>query len=90
MDLKVDIYPVGLLADLKRLRADWWMEGSGYAVIRFVSQFRQSWRRRSYWNGYLAEVDSPNATRCGHGWTKMRARLDLARHVCRTERSRKS
>jgi hypothetical protein len=83
---KVDIYPVGLLSDLKRLRAEWWTQGSGVAVVAFVSRFRASWRRRSYWNGYLAETDLPWAKRAGHGWTKRRATLDLARHVAEIER----
>jgi hypothetical protein len=83
---EVDIYPVGLLADLKHFRGDWWVWGRRVAVARFVRSVRRSWRRRSYWNGYLAEVDLPIATRCGRGWTKVRARLDLARHVAEQER----
>jgi hypothetical protein len=83
---EVDIYPVGLLADLKHFRGDWWVRGRRVAVARFVRSVRRSWRRRSYWNGYLAEVDLPIATRCGRGWTKVRARLDLARHVAEQER----
>jgi hypothetical protein len=82
----VDIYPVGLLADLKRARRDWWVWGRRYAVRMLWRNVRGSWRRRSYWNGYLAEVDLPGVTRCGHGWTKARARLDLARHVAEVER----
>lgn len=83
---EVDIYPVGLLSDLKRLRGDWWCRGRRYAVGAFARRFRAHWRSRSYWNGYLAEVDLPIVTRAGHGWTKTRARLDLARHVALRER----
>jgi hypothetical protein len=83
----VDIYPVGLLRDLKHLRGRWWTIGRRAAVRRFARQFASSWRRRLYWNGYLAETDLACARRCGHGWTKMRARLDLARHVAQMERT---
>jgi hypothetical protein len=84
----VDIYPVGLLHDLKHLRGRWWAEGRRAAFNRFRREFARSWRSRSYWNGYLAETDLPIAKRAGHGWTKMRARLDLARHVAQVERAR--
>jgi hypothetical protein len=87
---EVDIYPVGLLADLKHFRGHWWTRGRRYALSRLVRSFRRSWRRRSYWNGYLAEVELPVASRCGHGWTKARARLDLARHVAEQERAGRS
>lgn len=86
---EVDIYPVGLLSDLKRFRYRWWCDGRRYAVRAFARAFRTQWRRRSYWNGYLAEVEHPAVTRAGHGWTKTRARLDLARHVAQVERARR-
>lgn len=51
----------------------------------FLRNLPRQARRRSYWNGYLAEPEPPFPdwawTRCGHGWTKARARRSLARHV---------
>jgi len=40
-------------------------------------------RRRSHFNGYLAEFTygGPDLTRCGHGWTKARAVASLSRAV---------
>lgn len=85
---EVDIYPVGLLSDLKRFRGHWWCDGRRVAVRNLVRSFGRGWRRRSYWNGYLAEAGWSAATRAGHGWTKSRARLDLARHVSQVSRGR--
>lgn len=82
---KVDIYPVGLLRDLKDFRANWWVKGRRYATSRLFRAARTHWRRGSYWNGYLAETDLEVARRAGHGWTRQRARLDLARHVAEQE-----
>lgn len=59
----VDVYPVGLLADVlflartvrcapKHVRQAW-------RKLRYG--FRRSWRRRSYWNGYLAEPTTDHA-----------------------------
>lgn len=87
----VDVYPVGALRDLRMM---WsavrhghrigWMPAAG-EVRRYARWMARSWRRRSYWNGYLAEptwgVDGPAFTRCGHGWTERRARRSLAAHV---------
>jgi hypothetical protein len=101
----VDVYPVGLLADLRTmalmLRAvilgsrevPGVRTPSRRTVARvlaarargFLRELPRCARRRSYWNGYLAEPESPFPdwawTRCGHGWTRARARRDLARHV---------
>lgn len=79
----VDIYPVGLLHDMKHLRGRWWTEGRRVALARFGREVRRSWRRRGYWNGYLAEAHTSLGPRAGHGWTKARARLDLGRIVTR-------
>lgn len=74
----VDIYPVGLLRDLKHFRA-WRRESLQYAIGRLRRSMRMGrWRRRSYYNGYLAE-SSANVPRCGHGWTRRRALIDLQR-----------
>lgn len=84
----VDIYPIGLLGDLRQMRVEWWVHTRRGALRGFVRRFARSWWRRSYWSGYHAETDSPCATRCGHGWTRARARLDLARHVAEVSRER--
>ena len=71
----IDVYPVGFYRDARRLlmslRMGHWRDISHRA--RWIAQ---SWRRRSYWNGYLAEVGHPVAL-CGHGWTRRRALLSL-------------
>ncbi len=71
----IDVYPVGFYSDVRRLlmalRMGHWRDIS-YQVRRIA----RSWRRRSYWNGYLAEVGHPVAL-CGHGWTRRRALLSL-------------
>ena len=71
----IDVYPVGFYSDVRRLlmalrMGHWW--DISYQVRRIA----RSWRRRSYWNGYLAEVGHPVAL-CGHGWTRRRALLSL-------------
>ncbi len=71
----IDVYPVGFYLDIRRIlmalrMGHWW-------DIRYrVRGIARSWRRRSYWNGYLAEVGHPVAL-CGHGWTRRRALLSL-------------
>ena len=71
----IDVYPVGFYSDVRSLLMSlrvghWW-------DIRYrVRGIARSWRRRSYWNGYLAEVGHPVAL-CGHGWTRRRALLSL-------------
>jgi hypothetical protein len=94
---EVDVYAVGLLNDLKRFRRDWWVSGRWYALRHLARRVcwrtvgrarRGDWRAvRMYFNGYLAECNLPCAERAGHGWTRTRARLDLARHVAEKERS---
>lgn len=88
--MKADVYPVGLLHDL---RGAWLIVRATApdnrtklrAIRRLGREFRKHWRRRSYWNGYLAEpTEAGHWTRCGHGWTQIRARRDLARHTLET------
>ena len=71
----IDVYPVGVYSDLRCLMMalhNWhWWEVS--YRLRWIAR---SWRRRSYWNGYLAEVGHPIAT-CGRGLTRRRALLRL-------------
>lgn len=79
--LPTDIYAVGLLADLLAFvnapRA-----ARGRAWKRVVDGLRRDWRRRSHWNGFLAEplIDDGTWTRAGHGWTRGRAWDDLQDH----------
>jgi hypothetical protein len=78
----VDVYPVGLLADLlflarTRQRAP---EHTPDAWRKLRYGWRTGWRKRSYWNGYLAEPNPDNGrTGAGHGWTKARALRSLDR-----------
>jgi len=92
--VKIDVYAVGLLADVLRFvhtpnrrtarRMGW------YCVRRFTRMVRdRKWREiKSYCNGYLAEPTPwpPGLARCGSGWTKGRAYRDLQRRI---ERMRK-
>lgn len=79
----VDVYPVGLLADLRFVygtvrRAP---RHTREAWRKLRNGWRQGWRKRSYWNGYLAEP-TPNVAwvSAGHGWTKGRAARGLDRN----------
>lgn len=80
----IDVYPVGLLADLRFLygtvrRAP---RHTPEAWRKLTNGWRQSWRQQSYWNGYLAEPKVDNAwRRAGHGWTRRRAVRSLERHL---------
>ncbi len=94
----VNVYRVGVLADLFRLRrsithAPWVHKRKG--ITSALRSIRRHWRRRSAWNGYLAEAS--DLPRAGHGWTKRRALRDLdlvrrtthwAQHSCGTVRLR--
>jgi hypothetical protein len=72
----VDIYPVGLFLDWKQKR---FRQGAEYLLYQIKrGKFRPV---RQYFNGYLAE--SSEGSRCGHGWTKRRARKDLIHHLTR-------
>lgn len=66
----IDVYPVGLLADLIHHRG-------ARRIIRTLRERRTRASLRSYLNGYLAEINYPprdlRHTRCGHGWTQRRA-----------------
>lgn len=79
---EVDIYPVGVLADLlfasRAVKHGHWHE-----ALRWLNRLPGVWGRRNAWNGYLAEPLDSNLpfTRAGHGWTKRRALADLTRHI---------
>jgi hypothetical protein len=84
---EVDIYAVGLLHDIRLAVGGLRARGHRFHFARKLPRrLRSSWRKSSYWNGYLAEpaaiADGLNTwTRCGHGWTKKRALRDLRRHM---------
>lgn len=70
-----DIYPVGLLRDIKH--------HSLVAGRRYLKYWirERNWRAvRNYFNGYLAEHDLCHHD-CGSGWTKRRASRSVNR-IC--------
>jgi hypothetical protein len=75
---EVDVYPVGWLSAIqqRRLRREWWL------MRRWIKQ--RNWRAiKNSFNGYLAEPREwpEGLRRCGSGWTKARAKRDLARRI---------
>ncbi|HEY9660818.1 MAG TPA: hypothetical protein V6C65_20375 [Allocoleopsis sp.] len=79
----VDIYPVGLLYDIQLLigqRRARKVKNLRYLKPwrNFFKSFRRSMKRRSYFNGYLAELAGAEIS-AGHGWTKKRALNSLER-----------
>jgi hypothetical protein len=69
----IEVYPVGLLSDIKRGKVRY---GVKHYLIPQIQ--RRNWRAvRNYFNGYLAEWHFPpnesRHTRCGRGWTKRAA-----------------
>lgn len=87
---RVDVYPVGLLADLRLIgrllnpltTPGIPLTGRYRGIRRTIRNIRAAPRRRSAWNGYLAEPRAfpAHMTRCGHGWTRRRALHDLNQH----------
>lgn len=89
---EVDVYPVGLLDDLKMLRGrlrirdgghpgPWWSFLYHLRQGTVVRIKRGEWRAfRNYFNGYLAEHPDGRSN-AGRGWTKRAAvrRLDRLR-----------
>jgi hypothetical protein len=71
--IETDVYAVGLLRDWLHARR------TGEYRLRW-RWFCRSWRRRSYWNGYLAE-HAQCAHNAGRGWTKRAASRRVAR-IC--------
>lgn len=79
-DMRIDIYPVGLLSHIK--------QGSVRYGVRYVLKRARSgdWRAvRNYFNGYLAEPQEwPVGTvrhLCGRGWTERAALRRLHRNI---------
>lgn len=81
----IDVYRVGLWSDVHRAIGEWKHSPHPHARRRAVRNLaywvRRSWRRRSYWNGHLAEpTPFPEPLhRCGTGWTRRRALRSLER-----------
>ena len=87
---RVDVYPVGLLSDLRLLRgalkygpsrrAAWWSFLYRFRRGTFERIYHGEWRAlKNYFNGYLAEDPDPRVPRAGSGWTRRRALESLAR-----------
>ncbi|MER5608267.1 hypothetical protein AB0F93_03420 [Micromonospora tulbaghiae] len=91
---RVDVYPVGVLEQLLRLRravragrpelVRWALRGVRVEVAAVAGDVRRGrWREaKNRLNGYLAEPTPFPAelTRCGSGWTRKRAVASLHRH----------
>lgn len=82
----ISVYPVGFMSEVLALRAALRRKAGASSVKTFVwrwhlRRFREQWRKRAYWNGFLAEVDYPpeglTHNRCGRGWTRRAAARDL-------------
>ena len=80
---RVDVYPVGFYSDLKRAWGEARLRSVREGAGRLARDVRRSWRRRSYWNGFLAEPYHmpPNVARCGRGFTRTGALRSLARLI---------
>lgn len=85
MNSGIETYRVGLFDDLHALRIRWKHPKWTRCFVLFVRRFRRSWRRRSYWNGYLAEwhyaPEGVRHTKCGRGWTRRAALRRLGAHL---------
>lgn len=89
----IDVYPVGVLADLLMLRRALAarhrqailhaLRRLRYTARHIADRARRGERRtvRNMFNGYLAEPTPfpPGMTRCGSGWTRRRALRSLDR-----------
>ena len=86
----ISTYRVGFFQDL------WWFlrvllgkqKAEKKAVLKLVIQkFRIHWRKKSYWNGFLAEwhyvPEGVNHYTAGHGWTRKRALKRLGQYIVR-------
>lgn len=96
---EISIYAVGLLADLRDFTHSPEPLPKRLRTLRFRLRYpiRQAragnWRAvDSYLNGYLCEpaVWPSGVTRCGTGWTRGRAYLDLVRRAERAATSKET
>lgn len=94
--MRIDVYPVGMLANLRHAWRSWRHPkvDNRHAWIYIRYAFRSSarhirnrqWRElKNDFNGYLAEPTPwpEGATRCGSGWTRKRALRSLRLQVRR-------
>lgn len=96
--MKVDVYPVGVLSEVRRMISYWRHPPPVGNRRAAASSLRWMWRGisrkvrdrkwrelKSYFNGYLAEPTPwpADVTRCGSGWTRQRALRSLRRQVRR-------
>jgi hypothetical protein len=89
--VKVDIYPVGVLHDIKRDRAlrkigrrRPWVRSTAKRIGRNAKV--GDWRGiRTMFNGHLAEIEPwpVELRKCGRGWTEKAALRDLNRKLRR-------
>lgn len=83
-----EVYKVGFLKDLS-----FYLTFRRTPVGRFEHRARNSfiywlkrcWKRKSYWNGFLAEPSEwpEGLATCGHGWTKQRAMKKINKYCKR-------
>lgn len=74
---RIDVYPVGLLSDIKRKRV---RHGLRHYLWSYCIRGRRWRAARNHFNGYLAECYH-GGHNCGRGWTK-RAALRRVRRLC--------
>lgn len=87
----IETYRVGLFSDIFALRINRVLRRREGAWSQrhpwrwFFASLRRSWRRRSYWNGFLAEwhycPEGVHHTKCGRGWTRRAALRRLGQHI---------
>lgn len=84
--LNVDLYAVGLLANLRMLKA-YFKTGVDRKWVRhhFWYSLRHNWRRKNFYNGWMAEPKDSSIPfkRCGTGWTRARAIRRLGSEISR-------
>lgn len=91
----IGTYAVGLLYDILRLIERLQMDESHRKRVTpwrsFFFAFKTHWRKKSYWNGYLAEWHYPPADvmihKCGHGWTRRRALRRMGQYLVQSNLS---
>jgi hypothetical protein len=81
----IETYRVGLLADLHAFGINRRFSGFRLAWRRLKRDIARGWRRRSYWNGFLAEWHycpvGVKHSKCGRGWTRRAALRRLGAHI---------
>lgn len=82
--MNIDVYPVGILRDVQHAGVPHGLKVWA-RYVRALGRQRNWWAIKNTFNGYLAEPAPwpPRLQRCGTGWTKRRALLDLQRKMRR-------